>query len=119
MGHVNQRYGERVIEVGTEGSVIWRGLALPFHLLCGASEIWAYGNGFVHPDFCLIRRDMVFFAGDFQLALEDRRTAEGRIDVPCVEVTNQRLEEIVTRTRAVIGKEKVGGWKSNVALKIS
>ena len=36
---------DRVIEVGPEGSVIWRGLALSFHILCRASEIWVYGNG--------------------------------------------------------------------------
>ena len=39
---------DRVIEVGPEGSIIWRGLALSFYLLCRASEIWAYGNGLVH-----------------------------------------------------------------------
>ena len=42
-----------VAEVETEGWVIWSGLALSFHLLCRASEIWAFGNGLVHPDFLL------------------------------------------------------------------
>ena len=71
---------DRVIEVGPEKSVIWRGLALSFHILCRASEIQAYGNGLVHPDFCLTRRDLVFFAGAFQLPWEDRRTAD-RVEV--------------------------------------
>ena len=30
---------DRAIEVGPEGSEIWRGFALSFHLLCRASEI--------------------------------------------------------------------------------
>ena len=55
----------RVIKVGLEKSAIWRGLVLSFHLLCRASEIWAYGNGPMRPDFSLNRRDLVFFAGAF------------------------------------------------------
>ena len=71
---------DRVINVGLEGSVIWRGFALSFHLLCRAAEIYAHGNGLVHPDFCLTRRDLVFFAGAFQLPWENRRTAD-RVEV--------------------------------------
>ena len=52
-------------ELGTEGWVVGSGLALAFHLLCRASEIWAYGNGLVHADFCLTRRDLAFFFGTF------------------------------------------------------
>ena len=33
-----------VAEVETEGWVIRSGLALSFHLMCRASEIWAFGN---------------------------------------------------------------------------
>ena len=42
-----------VAEVETEGWVIWSGLMLPFHLLCRASEIRAFGNGLVHPNYIL------------------------------------------------------------------
>ena len=59
-----------VAGVETEGWVVWCGLALSFHLLCRASEIWAFGNGLVHPDFCLTRRDLVLF-------LRERRNWRG------------------------------------------
>ena len=42
-------------------SAVWMGLALFYHLLCRTSEIWAHGNGLVHPDFCLTRRGVGFF----------------------------------------------------------
>ena len=45
---------------GHELSVVWMGLALPYHLLCRFSEIWADGNGLVYPDFYLTRRNVVF-----------------------------------------------------------
>ena len=48
---------------GLEWPVVWMGLALSHHLLYRASEIWAYGNGLVHPDFSLTRRDVVLFRG--------------------------------------------------------
>ena len=57
---------ESLTDAGTEGWVVWSGLALSFHLLCRASEMWAYGNGLVHADFCLTGRDL-FFAGASQL----------------------------------------------------
>ena len=44
---------------GHEWSVVWMGIALSYRLLCRAAEIWAYGNGLMHPDFCLTRRDRV------------------------------------------------------------
>ena len=110
---------ERLIEVEPEGSVIWRGLALSFHISCRVSEHWAYSsNGLVPPDFRLTKRDLVFVAGDFQLPREDRKTAclvQSTSDIPSVEV-RQRLVAIMTRIRAVLGNERVGGGKSNGAL---
>ena len=44
--------------------------------VCRASDIWACGNGLVHPDFHLTRRDVVFFRGTTQLAWKDRRRAD-------------------------------------------
>ena len=61
---------------GHEWSVVWMGLALSYRLLCSASDIWAYGNGLVHPNFCLTRRDVVFIGGTTQLAWKDRRQAD-------------------------------------------
>ena len=104
-----------VAEVETEGWVIWSGLALSFHLLRRASEIWAFGNGLVHPDFCLTRRDLVFFAGASQLAWDDRRVAD-RIEVTFRD--NKRLGAIVARTRVTVGSEKARNEKSHGALEI-
>ena len=111
---------DRVVKAGPEGSVIWRGLALSFHLLGGDSEIWAFGSGLVHPDFCLTRRNLVFFAGAFlQLPWEDRKTAD-RVEVMfrASKSDNKRLEANVTRTRIMIGNEGVGDRKYNGALDI-
>lgn len=102
-------------EVGIEGSVTWRGLASSFHLLYRPCEVWAHGNRLVYPDICLTRRDSIFFAGDIQLAWEDKtgeQQTEYIDDVPCFEVRQQRLGAIVTRTRVVIGKQVVGVGKT-------
>ena len=100
---------DRVIEVGPEESVIWRGLALSFHLLRRVSEIWAYGHGLAHPDFCLNKRDLLFFAEAFQLPWENRKIAD-RVEVTlrASDSDNKRVGAIVTRTRVVIGNEGVG-----------
>ena len=70
-------------------------------------------DGLVHPDFCLTRRDVVFFRGTTQLALEDRRRANK------VEVTfragksdQNRLGSVVPRTRvAAAGGSRWGCQK--------
>ena len=80
---------------GHECSVVWMGLALSYHLLCRAPKIWAYGNGLVHPDFCLTRRNAMFFRGTTQLACKDRRRADK------VEVTFRAGESDQNRLGAV------------------
>ena len=100
-------------------SVVWMGLALSYPLLCRASEIWANGNGLVHPDFCLTRRDVVFFRGTTQLAWKDRRQADK------VEITfragksgQNRLGSVVPRTRVVAADGVDGHVRSKGALEI-
>ena len=92
---------------------------MSFHLLCRASEIWAFGNGQVHPDFCLTRRYLVFFAGASQLAWDDRRVAD-RVQVTfrASKSDNKRLGAIVTKTRVTVGGEKARNEKSYGALEI-
>ena len=106
-------------EVGTEGWVVWTGLALSFHLLCRASEIWAYGNGLVHADLCLTRRDSTFFSGAFQLAWEERRSAD-RVEATFrASKSDAKMSgSIVTRTRVTKGKGSFWGVKSHGALEI-
>jgi len=80
---------------------------------------WAFGNGLVHPDFCLTRRDLVFFAGASQLAWDDRRVAD-RVQVTfrASKSDNKRLGAIVTKTRVTVGGEKARNEKSYGALEI-
>ena len=58
------------------GDVMWLGLALSYFLLCRASELFAYANGLVHPDFCLTRDCLTSFRGDVQVNIEDRARAD-------------------------------------------
>ena len=107
-----------VAKVETEGWVIWSGLALSFHLLCRASEIWAFGNGPVHQDVFLIRRDLVFLAGASQLAWGDRRVAD-RVEVMFrASKSDKRVGAIVTRTSVTVRKEKARNEKSYEVLEI-
>ena len=46
------------------GGVMWLGLALSYFFLCRASELFAYADGPVHPDFCLTRDCLTLFRGD-------------------------------------------------------
>ena len=54
------------------GDAMWLGLALSYFLFCRASELFAYANGLVHPDFCLTHDCLIFFRGDVQVNIEDR-----------------------------------------------
>ena len=92
---------------------------MSFHLLRRASEIWAYGNGLVHADFGLTRKDSACFSGALQLAWEERRSAD-RIEVAsrASNSDSTRLGSIVTRTRVTKGKGRVWGVKSQGALEI-
>ena len=96
------------------------GLALSYHLLLRrASEIWAYGNGLVHPDFCLTRRDVVFFRGTTQLSWKDRRRADKvRVTFRAGKSDQNRLGSVVSRTRVATADGVDGGVRSKGALEI-
>ena len=98
---------------GREWSAVWMGLALSYHLLCRASEIWAYGNGLVHPDFCLTRRDVVFFRETTRLASKDRRRAE-KVEVMfrAGKSDQNRLGSVVPRTRVAAADRVEGDVRS-------
>ena len=53
------------------GDVMWSGLALSYFLLCRASELFAYANRLVHPEFCLARDCLAFFRRDVQVNNKD------------------------------------------------
>ena len=102
-----------------EWSVVWMGLALFYHLLCKASETWAYGNGLVHLDFCLTRRDVVSFRGTTQLAWKDKRQAD-KVEVKfrAAKSGQNRLGSVVPRTRVVAADGVDGHVRNKGALEI-
>ena len=68
--------GRRVVASMVDGEdVKWLGLAMSYFLLRGASELWAYANGQVHPEFCLTRNCLTFFHEGIQVAFENRSAA--------------------------------------------
>ena len=87
------------------GDVMWLGLALSYFLLCRASELFAYANGLVHPNFCLTRDCLIFFRGDLQVNVEDRARADSVKVLFVASKTDQNRE--VVRPPACAWRE---GW---------
>ena len=85
------------------------GLALSYFLLCRASELWAYANGKVHPEFCLTRNCLTFLRGEGQVAFENRSSANA-VQVRFVASENDQKKAgcTITRTR-LSGETEVGG----------
>ena len=101
------------------GDVMWLGLALSYFLLCRASELFAYANGLVHPDFCLTRDCLTFFRGDVQVNIEDRARADSVKVLLVASKTDQNREGCTTtRVRmaegARVGKTPVGAFETLV-----
>ena len=103
------------------GYVMWLGLALSYFLLCRVSELFAYANGLVHPDFCLTRDCLTFFRGDLQVNMEDRARADSVKVLFVASKTSQNREgRTTTRVRmtgvAGVGKTPVGAFEALVEL---
>lgn len=72
--------GRRIVATTVdEGVVMWLGLALSYFLLCRASELWAYADGIVHPEFCLTRNSLTFLSGEERLSFENRECSAGAV----------------------------------------
>ena len=76
-------------------------LVLQFYfLLCRATELWAYANGYVYPEFCLTRNCLTFFHGGVQVAFEDRSTATApQVKFLASKCDQKRGGCTITRTR--------------------
>ena len=48
---------------------------MSYFLLCRASELWAYADGKVHPEFCLTRECLTFSREGVQVKFGNRSTA--------------------------------------------
>ena len=102
------------------GDVMWLGLALSY-FLCRASELVAYANGLVHPNFCLTRDCLIFFRGDLQVNVEDRARADSVKVLFVASKTDQNREgRTTTRVRMAggvgVGKIPVGAFAALVEL---
>ena len=95
---------------------------LTYFLLCRASELFAYANGLVHPDyFCLTRDCLTFFRGDLQVNIEDRARADSVKVLFVASKTDQNREgRTTTRVRmaegAGVDKTPVGAFEALVEL---
>ena len=103
------------------GDVMWLGLALSYFLLCRASELFAFANGLVYPDFCFTRGCLTFFRGDVQVNIEDRARADSVKVLFVASKTDQNREGcMTTRMRtaegAGVGKTPVGAFGALVEL---
>ena len=103
------------------GDVMWLGLALSYFLLCRASELFAYANWLVHPDFCLTLDCLTFFRGDVQVNIEDRSCADSVKVLFVASKTGQNREGCTTtRVRMVegagVGKKSLGAFEALVDL---
>ena len=99
------------------GDVMWLGLALPYFLLCRASELFACANGLVHSDFCLTRDCLTFFRGDVQGNIKDRARADS-VKVLLMASKKDQNREGCTTTRvrmaegAGVSKTPVGAFEA-------
>ena len=92
--------GRKVVASMADGGyVMW--LVLQFYfLLCRATELWAYANGYVYPEFCLTRNCLTFFHGGVQVAFEDRSTATApQVKFLASKCDQKRVGCTITRTR--------------------
>ena len=88
---------------GKRRNVVRSGV-LSYFLLCRASELFAYANGLMHPNFCFTRDRLTFFRGDVQVNIEDRERADAVKVLFVASKTDQNREGCTTtRVRMVEG----------------
>ena len=90
-------------------------------MLCRASELLAYANGLVRPDFCLTRDCLTFFRGDVQVNIEDRARADFVKVLLVASKTDDNREGCTTTHVRVaegagVGKAPVGAFEALVEL---
>ena len=102
--------GRRVVESMVDGGyVMWLGLAVSYFLLCRASELWAYADGKVHPDYCLTQNSLTFLREGIQLAFENRSAASAvQVHFLALKSEQKRAGCTISRTRLANAKETGG-----------
>ena len=93
--------GRRVVTTTVdEGVVMWLGLTLSYSLLCRASELWAYADGNLHPEFCLTRNSLTFLFGEERLSFDNRARANAvQVRFRASKSDQKRGGCTITRTR--------------------
>jgi len=100
---------QTVVSMADGGYVMWLGLAVSYFLLCRASELWAYANGQVHPEFCLTRKCISFFHKGVQVAFENRAIATAvQVKFLASKCDQKRAGCTITRTR-LVNEKRSGG----------
>ena len=109
-----------VSEFKEGGRVMWLGLALTYFLLCRASELFAYADGLVHPEFCLTRNSLTFYRGTERVGIEDRALADSvQVDFIASKGDQNREGRSITRGRSPLGPDgevPVGAFEAVVAI---
>ena len=89
--------------------VIWLGLTVSYCMLCGASELWAYADGKVHPEFRLTRECLTFSREGVQVKFGNRSTATA-VHIRFVATKcDQKKSRVHDFAYAVVQREGDGG----------
>ena len=100
---------QALVSMEDGGRVMWLGLAVSYFMLCRASEMWAYADGKVHPDFCLTRECLAFSREGVQVEFGNRSTATAvQIRFVASKCDQKRAGCTITRTR-LSNEREMGG----------
>ena len=87
---------------------MWLGLALSYFTSGRASELWAYADGKVHPEFCFARECLTFSRDGVQVEFGNRSTATA-VQVRFVAWKSDKKTEGCTITRTLLSIEREMG----------
>ena len=101
---------QAVVKMEEGGTIMWVGLAVSYVFLCRAPELWAYGNGQAHPEFCLTRNCIYFWHEGVQVAFENILIATAlQVKFLASKLEQKRAGRTIARTRLVKEKQTWGG----------
>ena len=107
-GMLSKREG-LILSWGAEGREMWLYLCLSYFLVARSDKVFASDSGVVHPEHCLTRGDVAFFAGDVQLAYALWLTADKiEVHVRGHKRDEDQLGSVRVRTRDKITGPRAG-----------
>ena len=75
---------QTVVSIEDGGYVMCLPLAVSYVLLCRVSELWAYRNEQVHPEFVQTRKHISVSYEGMQVAFENHRSIATAVQVKCL-----------------------------------